>query len=95
MKSGATGAEVIVSGKIKDGKAKAMKFSDELIIHSGDPVNNYIDKTVCHVQLPQGILEIKFKIMLDHDSSSKKCPRKSSSDTVTILAAKEDLQTPL
>lgn len=54
MESGARGAEVIVSGKIKGQRAKAMKFCDGLMIHSGDPVNNYIDKAVRHVQLPQG-----------------------------------------
>uniref|UniRef100_A0A095A8J4 40S ribosomal protein S3 n=1 Tax=Schistosoma haematobium TaxID=6185 RepID=A0A095A8J4_SCHHA len=91
MESGARGAEVIVSGKIKGQRAKAMKFCDGLMIHSGDPVNNYIDKAVRHVQLPQGILGIKVKIMLDHDSSGKKGPRKPLPDTVTILAAKEEV----
>lgn len=56
MESGARGAEVIVSGKIKGQRAKAMKFTDGLMIHSGDPVNYYIDKAVRHVQLPQGKL---------------------------------------
>ncbi|KER33302.1 hypothetical protein T265_12639, partial [Opisthorchis viverrini] len=52
MESGARGAEVIVSGKIKGQRAKSMKFSDGLMIHSGDPVNYYIDKAVRHVLLP-------------------------------------------
>ncbi|XP_018655650.1 putative 40s ribosomal protein S3 [Schistosoma mansoni] len=43
IESGARGVGVIVSGKIKDQRAKAMKFCNGLIIHSGDPVNNYID----------------------------------------------------
>ncbi|CAH8553034.1 unnamed protein product [Heterobilharzia americana] len=91
MESGARGAEVIVSGKIKGQRAKAMKFCDGLMIHSGDPVNYYIDRAVRHVQLPQGILGIKVKIMMDHDSTGKKGPRKPLPDSVTILAAKEEV----
>lgn len=90
MESGARGAEVIVSGKIKGQRAKSMKFSDGLMIHSGDPVNYYIDKAVRHVLLPQGVLGIKVKIMMNHDSTGKTGPRKPLPDTVTILAAKEE-----
>ncbi|THD28718.1 Ribosomal protein S3 [Fasciola gigantica] len=91
MESGARGAEVIVSGKIKGQRAKSMKFTDGLMIHSGDPVNSYIDKAVRHVLLPQGILGIKVKIMMNHDSTGRTGPRKPLPDTVTILGAKEEV----
>merc|ERR1712007_163315 len=71
MESGAKGCEVVVSGKIKGQRAKAMKFCDGLMIHSGDPVNQYVDKAVRHVQLPQGVLGIKVKIMMNHDPQGK------------------------
>merc|ERR1719320_3173 len=37
MESGAKGCEVVVSGKLRGQRAKAMKFVDGLMIHSGDP----------------------------------------------------------
>lgn len=90
MEAGAKGAEVIVSGKIKGQRAKSMKFSDGLMIHSGDPVNYYIDRAVRHVRLPQGILGIRVKIMLNHDPTGKTGPRKALPDFVHILNPKEE-----
>nr|CDS26911.1 ribosomal protein S3 [Hymenolepis microstoma] len=90
MEAGAKGAEVIVSGKIKGQRAKSMKFSDGLMIHSGDPVNYYIDRAVRHVRLPQGILGIRVKIMLNHDPAGRTGPRKALPDYVHILAPKEE-----
>ena len=36
-----------------------MKFVDGLMIHSGDPVNDYVDSACRHVLLRQGVLGIK------------------------------------
>ena len=59
MESGAKGCEVIVSGKLRAQRAKAMKFKDGFMISSGNPVNDYIDGAVRHVMLRQGVLGIK------------------------------------
>merc|ERR1711884_534042 len=59
MESGAKGCEVVVSGKLRGQRAKAMKFVDGLMIHSGDPVNEYVDMACIHVLLRQGVLGIK------------------------------------
>uniref|UniRef100_A0A8C5MBH6 Small ribosomal subunit protein uS3 n=1 Tax=Leptobrachium leishanense TaxID=445787 RepID=A0A8C5MBH6_9ANUR len=56
MESGAKGCEVVVSGKLRGQRAKSMKFVDGLMIHSGDPVNYYVDTAVRHVLLRQGLL---------------------------------------
>merc|ERR1712029_869664 len=64
MESGAKGCEVVVSGKLRGQRAKAMKFVDGLMIHSGDPCNDYVDTACRHVFLRQGVLGIKVKIML-------------------------------
>ena len=56
MESGAKGCEVIVSGKLRGQRAKSMKFVDGLLIHSGQPFNDFIDKAVTHVLLRQGEL---------------------------------------
>merc|ERR1739845_271513 len=46
MESGAKGCEVVVSGKLRGQRAKSMKFVDGLMIHSGNPCNDYVD-TAC------------------------------------------------
>ena len=51
--------QVVVSGKLRGQRAKAMKFVDGLMIHSGNPVNDYIQTAVRHVQLRQGKLYFK------------------------------------
>merc|ERR1711971_871539 len=51
--SGAKGCEVVVSGKLRGQRAKSMKFVDGLMIHSGDPVNDYVDSACRHVLLRQ------------------------------------------
>ena len=59
MESGAKGCEVIVSGKLRAQRAKAMKFKDGYMISSGHPAVEYIDGCVRHVMLRQGVLGIK------------------------------------
>merc|ERR1711936_763578 len=75
MESGAKGCEVVVSGKLRGQRAKSMKFVDGLMIHSGDPCNDYVDTACRHVLLRQGVLSIKVKIMLPWDPTGKWDPR--------------------
>ena len=76
MESGAKGCEVVVSGKLRGQRAKSMKFVDGLMIHSGDPVNYYVDTSAHHVLLRQSVLGIKVKIMLPWDPTAKTGPKK-------------------
>lgn len=39
-----------------------MKFVDGLMIHSGDPTNDYVDTATRHVLLRQGVLGIKVSV---------------------------------
>ncbi|XP_050363323.1 40S ribosomal protein S3-3-like [Argentina anserina] len=94
MESGAKGCEVIVSGKLRAQRAKAMKFKDGYMISSGQPVNEYIDSAVRHVLLRQGVLGIKVKIMLDWDPKGKQGPMTPLPDLVTIHTPKEETYTP-
>jgi len=89
MESGAKGCEVIVSGKLRGQRAKSMKFVDGLMIHSGDPMNDYVDQAVRHVLLRQGVLGIKVKIMLPWDPSGKIGPKRPLPDHVSILDPKD------
>lgn len=54
MESGAKGCEIVVSGKLRGQRAKSMKFVDGLMIHTGNPTRDYIDKACTHVLLRQG-----------------------------------------
>ena len=65
MESGAKGCEVIVSGKLRAQRAKAMKFKDGYMIASGHPAVEYIDGCVRHVMLRQGVLGIKASYLLE------------------------------
>ncbi|KAJ2832665.1 40S ribosomal protein S3 [Coemansia furcata] len=85
MESGAKGCEVIVSGKLRAARAKAMKFSEGFMVHSGNPAKEYINHAVRHVDMKQGVLGIKVKIMLDWDPAGKIGPKNPLPDLVTIL----------
>merc|ERR1712072_146605 len=91
MESGAKGCEVVVSGKLRAARAKSMKFTDGLMIHSGDPCNDYVDTACRHVLLRQGVLGIKVKIMLPWDPQGKMGPKKPLPDHVSIVEPKEEV----
>ena len=67
MEAGAKGCEVIVSGKLRAQRAKAMKFVDGYMLSAGNPVHEYVDCAVRHVLLRQGVLGIKVRIMKEWD----------------------------
>ncbi|CAO3597710.1 unnamed protein product [Absidia cylindrospora] len=90
MESGAKGCEVVVSGKLRAARAKAMKFSDGFMIHSGQPTRDFITTAVRHVLMRQGVLGIKVKIMLDNDPTGRQGPKQTLPDIVTILEPKEE-----
>ncbi|KAJ2866180.1 40S ribosomal protein S3 [Coemansia aciculifera] len=85
MESGAKGCEVVVSGKLRAARAKSMKFSEGFMVHSGNPAKEYIDRAVRHVDMKQGVLGIKVKIMLDWDPTGHMGPKNPLPDLVTIL----------
>merc|ERR1711915_62433 len=89
MESSAKGCEVVVSGKLRGQRAKAMKFVDGLMIHSGNPAEEYVDTAVRHVLLRQGVLGIKVKIMLPHDPSGKTGPKTPLPDHVSIVSPRK------
>ncbi|KAJ3239565.1 40S ribosomal protein S3 [Chytriomyces hyalinus] len=89
MESGAKGVEVIVSGKLRGARAKAMKFVDGFMIHSGQPSIDFIDFATRNVLMRQGMIGIKVKIMLPVEYGKRgKMPLP---DNVTILEPKEDV----
>jgi small subunit ribosomal protein S3e len=94
MGSGAKGCEVVISGKLRAARAKSMKFTDGFMLHSGQPIREYIDSAVRHVMLRQGVLGIKVKIMLEHDPTGRRGPKKTLPDMVTIMDPKDESEVP-
>jgi len=90
MENGAKGCEVIVSGKVRAQRAKAMKFRDGYLISSGEPRNQYLAEAVRHVMMRQGVLGIKVRIMLAHDPEGKTGPKMPMPDAITIHEPKAD-----
>lgn len=67
LHKGAKGCEVIISGKLRQQRAKSMKFKDGYMIHTGEPKRTFIDVAVRHIELRQGIMGVKVKIMLPYN----------------------------
>jgi len=63
---GAKGSEVTVSGKLRQQRAKTMTFRGGYMVHSGQPRITYIDSATRHLELRQGIMGIKVRIMLPY-----------------------------
>ena len=62
-RGGAVGCTIMVSGKIRGQRAKAQKYTAGYQISTGPPKTDFIDVAVRHVELRQGILGVKVKIM--------------------------------
>mmetsp|Transcript_115334 Transcript_115334/g.320738 ORF Transcript_115334/g.320738 Transcript_115334/m.320738 type:complete len:139 (-) Transcript_115334:25-441(-) len=91
MENGAKGCEVVISGKLRAQRAKAMKFRDGYLISTGEPKKHYIDEAVRHVLMRQGVLGIKVKIMLAHDPEGRMGPKVQLPDNVIVHEPKEDV----
>mmetsp|Transcript_61251 Transcript_61251/g.126523 ORF Transcript_61251/g.126523 Transcript_61251/m.126523 type:complete len:218 (-) Transcript_61251:4833-5486(-) len=89
MESGAKGCMVTVSGKLRAQRAKSMKFMDGYMIHSGHPVNEYIQTSTRHCFLQQGVIGIKISIMLPWDSTGIMGPKHPLPDVVTVFEKKQ------
>jgi small subunit ribosomal protein S3e len=64
MRRNAVGCEVIVSGKVRGQRAKAQKYSSGYQISTGQPKKEFIDVAVRHINMRQGVLGVKVKIMM-------------------------------
>jgi len=90
MEASAKGVEVIVSGKLRGQRAKAMKFGDGYMIKTGHAGQVYTDTAVRHVLLRQGVIGIKVSIMLPYDPKGLQGPSIPLDDVVTIMEPKDE-----
>jgi len=82
---GAKGVEIVISGKLRGARAKAMKFNEGYMVTSGDATKYYIVEAVEHVLLRQGTIGVRVKIMLPYDPTGKAGCSKRLPDIVTVL----------
>jgi small subunit ribosomal protein S3e len=97
MENGAKGVELIVSGKARGARAKAMKFKDGYMLKSGYAASKYIDSAFRHLNLKQGVLGVKVTIMLpplDKDGRNGGCAIPQP-DVVTVFEPKVEDTLPL
>merc|ERR1712023_144220 len=90
MENGAKGVEVIISGKMRAQRAKAMKFKDGYLISTGEPKKHYIADACRHVLMRQGVLGIRVKIILAYDPDGKTGCAVPLPDNVIVADPKED-----
>jgi len=62
-RGGAIGCEVMVSGKVRGQRAKAQKYTQGYQVSTGQPKYDFIDMAVRSVELRQGVIGLKVKIM--------------------------------
>ena len=90
MEQGAKGVEVIVTGKLRGARAKAMKFNEGYMKKSGNASREYVDIAQRNVAMRAGMLGIKVSIMLPHDPEGKLGPSRVLDDVITIHEPKAD-----
>lgn len=61
---GAHGCEVIISGKLRQQRAKSQKYKEGFLVSTGHPRKVFVDEAVRHVFFKQGMIGVKVKIML-------------------------------
>jgi small subunit ribosomal protein S3e len=88
-RGGAKGCEIIISGKIRGQRAKSQKYKQGYLVSTGQPVLEFVDVAVRHVELRQGILGVKVKIMQDTEKAVGKY-KKIMPDFVKIHEPKDE-----
>merc|ERR1719270_798817 len=86
----AIGCEVIVSGKIRGQRAKAQKYTQGYQVSTGQPKYDFIDIAVRSVELRQGVLGLKVKIMQGTKIRLPNGKDKVMPDYIEIAEPKDD-----
>jgi len=94
MESEAKGCELIISGKVRGQRAKAMKFRDGYMVKSGNAARHYVDKATRHICLKQGVLGIKVAITLPYDPTGRNGVALPQPDVVIVKDPKEEAPLP-
>merc|ERR1711937_667396 len=89
MRRGAVGCTIIVGGKVRGQRAKAQKYTSGYLISTGQPKKEFVDTAMRHVNMRQGVLGLKVKIMMSLERKAGKHV-KVMPDFIRIHPPKED-----
>jgi len=90
MENEAKGVEIIVAGKVRGQRAKAMKFRDGFMVKSGNGSRLYVDWATRHIKLKQGVIGIKVGIMVPHDPTGRNGVKTPLPDVVIVKSPKPE-----
>ena len=86
---GAHGCEVVISGKLRQQRAKAQKYKEGYLVSTGHPRKVFVDEAIRHVFLKQGMIGVKVKIMLPYAGEVRRGgPRDARGETGDQLPTK-------
>ena len=86
---GVKGCSVYISGKMRQQRAKRMKYKSGYLISTGAPKEEFIDTAIRHIFFKQGIMGVQVKIMLPVDKTGKNGPKDELPDKIVIHKPKE------
>lgn len=89
MEQGASGVEVVLSGKLRAQRAKKMKFRDGYMIKSGTGPRFFVREAIRHVYLRQGTLGVQVRIMTKPDPFGRIGPDRQLPDVVQVKDPKD------
>ncbi|HYB93030.1 MAG TPA: 30S ribosomal protein S3 [archaeon] len=82
LAAGASGAEVVIRGKLTTERARYEKYRGGYLPKSGDPALKFLKEAVVHVKLKQGLLGVKVTLLPPNaefpDKISMKTPKVES-----------------
>lgn len=93
-KDKAKGCEVIISGKLSQQRAKSMKFKKGYMISSGQVKDDYLETAYRHIQLKQGVMGVKVKVMKEYNPENPQCAKVPLPDFVEFIDTKKDEKEP-
>ena len=91
-RGGAIGCEVIVSGKVRGQRAKAQKYTQGYQVSTGQPKYDFIDAATRSVELRQGVIGLKVKIMQGTEIKIGPNQVKVMPDFINIFPPKDEDQ---
>merc|ERR1712070_1125943 len=89
MRRGAVGCTIIVGGKVRGQRAKAQKYTSGYLISTGQPKKEFVDEAMRHVNMRQGVLGLKVKIMETLERNRDGKGVKVMPDFIRIIPPKE------
>merc|ERR1711904_431585 len=93
MRRGAVGCTIIVGGKVRGQRAKAQKYTAGYLISTGQPKKEFVDEAMRHVNMRQGVLGLKVKIMMSLERKDKTGKQiKVMPDYIKIHPPKETME---